>query len=225
MAWGNKLIDAAGSVFASVQQKLGVSGTSSGVLHVAQYPTTLTSSEGAFGAAAVSGTMAAGLAANSEIFQMRWTSATLIARVERVRISAQVAGTAFAAGVAHFSLAQANSWSADGSGGNAMTAVKRRQSGMAASTVGGLRASSTAALTAGTKTVLGNVAQMSANTGTATSGQIHELTNLWSRPEADGYPIYLAQNEGIIIRATVPATGTWTFSVAVDWVESLIANY
>jgi len=30
------------------------------------------------------------------------------------------------------------------------------------------------------------------------------------------HPEVLTQNEGFVIEATVPATGTWTFSVKVD---------
>jgi hypothetical protein len=37
------------------------------------------------------------------------------------------------------------------------------------------------------------------------------------------HPLVLAQNEGFVIQATVPATGVWFFAVKVDWVE--IATY
>jgi hypothetical protein len=33
------------------------------------------------------------------------------------------------------------------------------------------------------------------------------------------HPLILAQNEGIVIQATVPATGTWQFGVKIDWTE------
>jgi hypothetical protein len=62
--------------------------------------------------------------------------------------------------------------------------------------------------------------------GTATTGQIvGSDAVLWNRPEADSYPLLFAQNEGFIIRATVPATGTWAFAVTVDWNEQVIGNY
>jgi hypothetical protein len=35
--------------------------------------------------------------------------------------------------------------------------------------------------------------------------------------------LLLAQNEGFVVRATVPATGTWQFGVTVVWTE--VASY
>jgi hypothetical protein len=40
-----------------------------------------------------------------------------------------------------------------------------------------------------------------------------------NRGIAGDYPLALANNEGFIIAATVPATGTWNLSVATDWEE------
>ena len=40
---------------------------------------------------------------------------------------------------------------------------------------------------------------------------------------ASDHPFILAQNEGFNIAATVPATGTWRFSVQVEWEE--LASY
>jgi hypothetical protein len=34
---------------------------------------------------------------------------------------------------------------------------------------------------------------------------------LYSRNTSDNYPIVFAQNEGFVIQASVPATGTWFF--------------
>jgi hypothetical protein len=36
-------------------------------------------------------------------------------------------------------------------------------------------------------------------------------------------PMVLAQNEGVVIRATVPATGTWGHGVTMAWSE--VATY
>jgi hypothetical protein len=33
------------------------------------------------------------------------------------------------------------------------------------------------------------------------------------------HPVLLAQNEGFVVRATVPATGTWQFGITVAWAE------
>ena len=44
-------------------------------------------------------------------------------------------------------------------------------------------------------------------------------TFLWQRNTSDEYPLLFEQNEGFVIRATVPATGTWQFSINVEWAE------
>lgn len=33
------------------------------------------------------------------------------------------------------------------------------------------------------------------------------------------WPLVLAPNEGLVLQATVPATGTWTFTVSIEWEE------
>jgi hypothetical protein len=55
----------------------------------------------------------------------------------------------------------------------------------------------------------------------ATAGETlgNPATPIWQRNTADEYPVLYEQNEGFVIRATVPATGTWTFEVQVEWAE------
>jgi hypothetical protein len=55
--------------------------------------------------------------------------------------------------------------------------------------------------------------------GAATSAY-STLPTEFFKPEWSGeWPLVLAQNEGFIIRATVPATGTWDFAVTMEWSE------
>ena len=46
-------------------------------------------------------------------------------------------------------------------------------------------------------------------------------TILWQAEVGDGeHPLVLAQNEGFSIRSVaVPATGTWTAAINIDWAE------
>jgi hypothetical protein len=64
---------------------------------------------------------------------------------------------------------------------------------------------------------------LSAGTGGATPiiGSIYLPTyDLFECDVTDGeHPIILAQNEGIVIRATVPATGVWTAGFTIKWCE------
>lgn len=180
---------------------------------------------GTYRVSLLSGTMAAGLAANSEVFQFRWTDATRVCVVERV-ICDGLAGsaTAFTAGFAKLDLLAARSWSADGSGGTAATITGNNgklRTSHGTTLLGAARIASTGALTAGTKTLDSQgLGQVSFSIGTAASA-IYVQPNTYLIGEDIGvqHPLVLAQNEGFVIRATVPATGTWQVGFTVHWTE------
>lgn len=185
---------------------------------------------GAYCFGGVSGTMAAGLAGNSEIVQCRWIDATRIMLLRSVKLSAHQQGTAFTAGAIEFNLTCARSWSADGTGGNAIvfstnnTNKKRTDFPLSLFSDTGFRVASTAALGAGTKTLDTNraasvVSFVSSVATTADSSPLLAPTYLWTRDTSDEYPFLFEQNEGFVVRATVPGTGTWTFGVTIEWSE------
>lgn len=179
--------------------------------------------DGHFQCAMVSGTMGAGLAAGSEIWQFRWTSSTAVALVRSVRLWAGGI-TAFTAGFASFRLSFATSFSAAGTGGNTATLTGRNgklRTSMTTTGLNEIRCASTAALTAGTKTLDAQSLRIVGGSTTATAGTvILPPTELLNSSAGDpDYPVVLAQNEGLAIICTVPATGTWTFGVDVDWLE------
>src|SRR3954471_4654415 len=72
---------------------------------------------GAYSLAWESGIMAAGLAGNAEIFQMRWIDATRMCVIRSINLNASRNTTAFATGVASFRLNIARGWTVDGGGG------------------------------------------------------------------------------------------------------------
>lgn len=186
---------------------------------------------GAYSLAWESGIMAAGLAANAEIFQMRWIDATRAMVLRSIVFNSSRNTTAFATGVASFRANIARGWSADGSAGTAVvfstanTNKKRTSHALSLFSDTGVRGSATAALGAGTKTLDTNpfaACNTFISTG-ATSVPDPWITPpgycLWQRNTSDEYPLYFVQNEGFAIRATVPITGTWQFSVQVEWAE------
>jgi hypothetical protein len=197
---------------------------------VSQRPAEL-GSRGAYSLAVVSGVMAAGLGANAEIFQMRWVDSTRAMLLRSIQMSAGPGTTAFAAGPIEFNAIAARSFSADGGSGTAVvfstanTNKKRTSHPLSLFSDSGVRVASTAALTAGTKTLDTNkFASISSwvssvATTAASSPFVMPGTTLWQRNTADEYPFYFVQNEGFAIRATVPATGTWQFSIQVEWAE------
>jgi len=179
---------------------------------------------GSYRLSLLSGTMAAGLAANSEVFQFRWSDATRICVVTSI-IWDGLSGsaTSFAAGFGKVDVLAARSWTADGSGGTPATLTgnnQKQRTSMGTTLLGAARISSTAALTAGTKTLDAQaIAQYSATFGTTTSTQWMPMVDLFHADPGSESPLVLAQNEGFVIRATVPATGTWQFGCTVTWTE------
>ena len=179
-----------------------------------------------------SGTIAAALAANGELFQFRWTDATRLCVVQKVLISAGANVAATAAGLVNLDLVIARSWSAAGTGGTAATITgnnAKTRTSMGTTLLGEARCATTAALGAGTKTLdaqsIGNVF-IGIGTGAITASHRLQLVDKIDLMKIDAdmsiHPVVLAQNEGLVIKngATVwPASMTWGLSVTVVWAE------
>lgn len=215
----------------------GVSGSLMGVGaenalpgHVCNYPV-VPGSGGWYRLGATSGTMAAALAANSEIFQFRYvTSASRVALIQRVSITAGANVAASAAAITSFRLCQARSWTAAGSGGTRLTLTGNNcklRTSYATSEVNDAGISTTAALTAGTKTLdTTDTGAVSIGIGTgaitvAVGLPLIAETTLFDASQAGNHPIVLANQEGFVIRSGIifPAAMTWAFSVDVLWAE------
>jgi hypothetical protein len=185
---------------------------------------------GAYRYGGLSGILPAALAANSEIFQFRWTDATRLCVVRKIRISASVTTTFFAAGVpVQIDLVKATGWTVAGSGGTRATpaAMLKRETSMGSTLVAAndIGIASTAALTAGTKTLetlsMATILAGGPITASLNGTIIPPGTVLWESEVGDGeHPLILAQNEGFVIRSVaVPATGTWQAAIGIDWTE------
>lgn len=178
------------------------------------------------------GTIAAALAANGELFQFRWTDATRLCVVQKVLISAGANVAATAAGLVNLDLTVARSWSAAGTGGTAATITgnnQKNRTSMGTTLLGEARCATTAALGAGTKTLdsqaIGNVfigIGTGAITTSAKLGLVDKIDMLEVDADGSQHPLVLAQNEGFVIKngATAwPASMTWGMSVTVVWAE------
>lgn len=185
---------------------------------------------GHYGFGSSTGILPAALAANSEVYQFRWSNTLNLAVIRKVRISACVSTTFFAAGVPiRLDLVKATGWTVAGTGGTAITMAallkKRTSMGNSLMTAGDMRIATTAALGVGTKTLetlaLSDVVAAGPITASLNGQIIAPGTLLWQAEVGDGeHPLTLAQNEGFVIRSVaVPATGTWQLSVNVDWAE------
>lgn len=176
------------------------------------------------------GILPAALGAGSEIFQFRWTDATRFCVIRKVKISAVVSTTFFAAGVpVQIDLVKATAWTVQGTLGTGITpaALLKKRTSMASTLVasGDIRIATTAALGAGTKTLeslsLSAIAAPGPITASLNGQIIPPGTILFQNEVGDGdHPLVLAQNEGFVIRSVaVPATGTWTAAIEIQWAE------
>ncbi len=184
--------------------------------------------DGAYSVGSLSGIMAAGLAGASPVVCFRWApvNGKSLALVSKVRFTAGNLGTAFAAGGVTIALFIARAFTVIDTGGGALTTSgnnMRRRSSFPPSQLpaGQIVVSATATLTAGTRTLDANPIGALATSVPGTAGSITAPMPgmLFNNNETGKYPIVLQPNEGLIIQATVPATGTWTFAWDMDWVE------
>lgn len=206
---------------------------------------------GAYQISYTSGTMAAGLGAAAPIFSVRWGDATRTMLVRRLAFMAQNAGTAFTAGLTTFDMIVARAFTVSDTGGAAVvltTNQAKKRTSFGSSLVTDMRGSTTATLSAGTRTLdtlpmvtafgavqatATNFVFFPADNGPMTAAAIAATGNygacpadLWYPEIGNSWPLVLVQNEGFIVRATVPATGTWRFSIQLEWAEvSATAGY
>lgn len=182
---------------------------------------------GIYSLAASTGVMAAGLAAGAPIWSFRWGVGTHNAVVKKIIISSGNTATAFAAGVVTFNLFVARSFSASDTGGTSILPSgnqNKLRTSMATTALVDARISSTASLTAGTRTLDANPIGSVSVSIPAVAGTTLLMPSDLFRAQAGDYPIVLAQNEGLVITATVPATGTWSASIQCQWEELSNAN-
>ena len=179
-----------------------------------------TGAGGSYSVSVKSGIMAAGLGAAAPILAFRNPGA-LLGVVKRVRFIAQGLGTGFAAGAVVLDMFAARAFTVQDTGGGAVTLTtnnaKLRTS--FATCQAAIQASATATLTAGTRTLDANpMRTLLTDVGTGTFAQV-EADDVLFKADPGEWPLVLAANEGFVLQATVPATGTWTWATMIDWDE------
>jgi len=189
---------------------------------------------GAYRLSMTSGTIAASLGANSELFQFRYLpGGSRVCLVYGITVSAAEIVSQAVSTIVNQSLRAtiARAWTVAGSGGTRATMTGNNQklrTSHATSEVNDIGIATTAALTAGTKTLdsqdIGAI--VTANqTGAAVADSSRILfpqTNLLGEFQGGlGSPLILANQEGFVVRigAAMPATLTWNLTVGVLWSE------
>jgi len=205
-------------------------------MHVTTKPTPY----GALGHYAISartGAVAAGSAANSPVLSARWTDATRLCLIYEIWLDEFDNTTAFTAGRFQFDLIIARGWTVADSLGTTLTLTgdnNQLRTSMGASLFGEIRIATTAVLTAGTRTldaqplkIIGGRVGAIANKHNIPQSPVVTTQEvaagpgilMWSRDPGNEHPIVLAQNEGIVIRSSVPATGVWSATFSMKWCE------
>lgn len=165
------------------------------------------------------------IAAVGQIFAVRWNDQSKLMVLLRLAVSSTC--TAFSSGTgADLEAVRASSYTANASGGTAITpsttSQMARQTTMAPSSfnsLGEIRVSTTAALTAGTQTL--DTAGFGATQLGGIAGYASPLIELFNCFVNGQHPIILANNMGFVVRAvtTVPASNTFRYSVQMSWIE------
>jgi hypothetical protein len=176
------------------------------------------------------------LAANSPIASFRWSATNAYAVLERVEVSAQVASAITAGTLVDAEVIWARGFTASDSGGTGVvpgTGLKNRTL-MGNSLIGDLRVATTAALTAGTRTLdtvgfgfgawsmfVAPTIGATANTAVAIGAGDNTTRILYQQLLSGQHPIVIATNEGFIVRnsSAGPVTGGIRYVVSIEWAE------
>lgn len=176
------------------------------------------------------GSMAAGAA--SKLIFYAWNSGSSLVGVTELSLTGIIATTAFAAGQILAQGFVARSFTAENGtpGGTSLTLTGNNQkdrTSMATTSMGKIRIATTAALGTPTWTLdsqpFGEInTHSSAGFSSATPiiGSIYlPREDLWTASSTADHPLLLANNEGVAVSVTVPATGVWIAGVRMKWYE------
>lgn len=183
---------------------------------------------GAYEITGLSGTIAANLGGGSNVFAFRLPAApALLAVIGRIAVAMNSLGTGFTAGVGQFALFPVRgAWTGGAGGQNAIdlsagagrlrTSYPNSQEGAAAITISNTGA--LGALTGGSVDGSPLTRQIFGVNASTNAVQL-ATTNLLNQDNPNESPLILVAQEGFLIQATVPATGTWQMAVTVSWAE------
>jgi hypothetical protein len=212
------------SLIDALTASLGKIGTNGG-LRTSPVPLTDATLLGSYSTSQVSGTIAAGtITSLGKIAAFRWapTITTYLARIRRIKVSmGDLAG--FTAGFASFHAFFGRAYTvADSTGATASTMTgnnAKLKTAWATSNGAILYVSTTGLISGGTVTMDTNPIATIAASVVATAGQpVIPAYDLF-RAEAGDHGIVLANQEGIVLQAIAPATGSMSFGITVEWDE------
>lgn len=175
--------------------------------------------------AAFSG-LTTGMGANAPVFSFRWGDASRLCTIERLRVTATVVTGFTAAQEIALDAVIARAFTVADTSGTAITptgSVNKARTSYGTTLVSDVRIATTAALTAGTRTLDANpfMAEASKTLAAAATVQDTRLEATFDTYGAQAHPIILAASEGIVVRSVIAqgAAGTVRWSVSMAWTE------
>jgi hypothetical protein len=171
--------------------------------------------------------IAAGAGAASEVWAFRNASTTKTALIRKVTMSMWTAATGFTAGLSIFELKAARAFTVGPTAGtttvltgnNCKLATDHETCGSV------IYVADDSVLTSGTEVAnTTGIGHITATTSNATL-TVHVNDAVLFDAKDAGHPLEFVQDEGMILYATVPATGVWFLKVNVDWEECLNATF
>jgi hypothetical protein len=187
---------------------------------------------GSYRYVARTGTIGAGAAAASEIMEFRFSPAdtNMRAVLRRLWITATSLGTGFTAGQVIVEAKFARAFTVAGTGGGAITLTTNmaKMRTVYGTSLAEGRIATTAAMTAGTQTLdtrgFASVESHATNAAYVTFLGNNGIPVDLFRVEPGSQEITFAPDEGFVVLATVPATGTWEAAVGLEWDEVQVSN-
>ena len=172
----------------------------------------------------ITDTMAAGLAGDSPVLSFRWGSEVARACLRSVKVSMMSLAAGFTAGSGKFEAIFARAFTASDTGGGALDfatnpSIGKTLASQPTTLVTDYRTATTDTLSAGTRTADAQpfgALQFGVTTGTNT---VHLATSTLFEGEK-----MLVHDEGFVVQATVPATGTWRGIFVVEWDEAALGH-
>jgi hypothetical protein len=155
------------------------------------------------------------------IYSFLWGSSALQAVIQRVTMAAWTTGTGFTAGLAQFSLFAARQYTAQATGGNAVNFANdsNKLATVMAPPVANIVYAASTALTPGTRTLDSNPLSLATVAAPIAANTPFSPAPLVLLDKRNDQPLLLAVAEGFVVQATVPAAGSWRFSLALEWAE------
>ena len=183
---------------------------------------------GHYAITSISGTMAAGLVANSQIWQIRWAPPNPFVFILKSMSIQAATSTAFTTLFgADVELVIGHGSTANGSGGNPQVpngTSNRMRNNMNASnfvTSGEIRVASTGALTPATGQTLEPYGIGYAKVAPFTINTLGTKVVLYDQVDNGDHPCCLATGDSVVLRVPNPgATGVWSFGVQMECVEA-----